>query len=255
MASQAFYPDLAEPGALAEHLLMGIGEIDNELLVKSWPEVIEAQAEGKHFHGTRLFHSHSSATIYCEHRSVYLYLEAERRMFCINFAAEGVEAARAHTSDLVVSASFFRRWGIDHVSPDALDSEFSCVELTERKSALEEVESRWNWYQESIAEGDPDLVAFFEVASLVPELRQLYPFKSVYYFCFSRCTHYPFTKDCPYVKPKYDSETHKVITNYYQVLLHEKVLGEGNAQEVVQIVLQHLPEGCGPAVSCSADYL
>ncbi len=250
-----FYPDLATTGALAEHLLMGIGEIDCELLVQSWPEVIASHSETKNFDGACLFSTHSDVNLYFRRRSSYLYCLAERRMFCISFSDEGIELARAQTVDLAESASLFRRWCIDYVSPTVLASEYSYLDLIERKSAKEEVDMRWKAYHDHLADGHLDLFDFYKVALHTPMLRQLYPYTSMFCFCFSRCSHYPFTTDCPHIKPKCDFKSGQVIPDYYEVFLRNRYLGEGTGEDAAQIVVRYLPRNCGPAVSCTADYL
>lgn len=250
-----FYPDLVKPGDLAACLLDGFGEINIDLKVKTFREGMESLPELKDFTGILLIHSRGYAHIEYKHRSANLFCETERRMFSLSLTDHGIGIAHSRTPDITGTARLFRRWILDRVSPETLASEFCFIELIERKSAREEVEERWNRYQESIAEEHPDLIAFFEVASRTPKLRELYPFTSMYYFCFSRCTHYPFTNDCPVVKPLYDNQNRKTIPNRYEVHLNEKILRAGNAQEAVQLVLDHLPDNCGPASSCTADYL
>ena len=67
-------------------------------------------------------------------------------------------------------------------------------------------------------------------------------------FCFSRCTGYPFSDDCPAVFPD--------PSGGYIVKLRNGVMSRRlNAQVAVRKVVEALPEGCGPAVDGTAENL
>jgi hypothetical protein len=80
-----------------------------------------------------------------------------------------------------------------------------------------------------------------------PELRQLFPYTSLTRLCFSRTTGYPFTNDCPMIEPQENGK--------YRVYLPitQEVIGEGTAEEAVEMTIKHLPLNCGPAVNGTAD--
>jgi hypothetical protein len=104
-----------------------------------------------------------------------------------------------------------------------------------------------------------------EAAKKRPELRQLFPFTSLYSICFSRTTGYPFTADCPHATPIGDgrfraySTKYKIVNrsnegfNYKEAV--DEVIGEGSAEEVIEMLVANLPPDCGPAVSGTAEDL
>ncbi|MET7388928.1 DUF6193 family natural product biosynthesis protein [Streptomyces sp. NPDC005529] len=72
-------------------------------------------------------------------------------------------------------------------------------------------------------------------------LRQLYPWVSMGELHLSRCTGYNWTWDIPYVMP--DAGAYLVAGPKR----NETVGSAATAQEAVAMVIQHLPDGCGPA--------
>ncbi|HVV98690.1 MAG TPA: DUF6193 family natural product biosynthesis protein, partial [Planctomycetaceae bacterium] len=118
-----------------------------------------------------------------------------------------------------------------------------------------EVEWQWTQYEKSLPERFPELMAFFDVARRTPKLRQLFPFTSLNRLCFSRCTGYPYTDDCPAVVPKWGRGSRDIIPNCYTVELGNREIGEGDGAEAVRIVVANLPPNCGPAVAGTADDL
>ena len=101
----------------------------------------------------------------------------------------------------------------------------------------------------------PDFVPLVQEAMKTRQLRLLRPFIAKLWaytnrhgLCFSRCTGYPFSGDCPYIVP--------LGSGRYEVILPSReIVGEGDAQEAVALAVQHLPPGCGPAVHGTASDL
>jgi hypothetical protein len=79
-----------------------------------------------------------------------------------------------------------------------------------------------------------------------PQLRQLYPFTSHDTLCFSRTTGFPYTTDCPMAAPDGDGG--------FRVMQYGgDSLGTGSAHEAADLLVQHLPSNCGPAVDATAE--
>ena len=62
-------------------------------------------------------------------------------------------------------------------------------------------EARWNMILQRLEIGDSwvdrGLRPLAQLAREDPDLGRLFPFKSLWRLCFSRCSDYPFTNDCP----------------------------------------------------------
>jgi hypothetical protein len=93
------------------------------------------------------------------------------------------------------------------------------------------------------------LLPLFLEAAKRPELRQLFPFTSVGFLCFSRKTAYPFSHDCPIA---FCREAGFFIV---MAIDQKTILGEGDAQQAADIIVANLPPNCGPATHGSADTL
>lgn len=80
-----------------------------------------------------------------------------------------------------------------------------------------------------------------------PELRRLFPYTSLTRLCFSRTTGYPFTHDCPVIEPQGNGRYSVYMPN------SQEIIGEGTADQAVEMVVKNLPPNCGPAVNGTAD--
>ena len=95
--------------------------------------------------------------------------------------------------------------------------------------------------------GLPELV---EAAFRKEELRRLFPFTSLYLLCFSRCTGYPFTNDCPSVCPDRGGQGFVVFGSN---------LGSGvesrcsTAETAIEQLVRLLPPGLGAAVHGTSE--
>lgn len=73
-----------------------------------------------------------------------------------------------------------------------------------------------------------------------PELRELFPFTSHMRLCFSRCSAYPFTIDCPAVAAS--REGYHVVACWVVSDPMPPVLGStADPEEAIQVVVDHLP--------------
>jgi hypothetical protein len=234
---EQLYPDLKEKGGLKSALHCALQEIGSSLTVS------ELDKAGKPFAG-------AFAHVQKGTRLSQVFTAAEERLFLLDFWNRGVQLASGQTPNLVKAAQVIDKW-IDHgCSIDALQK-FDFVQIdpsTRAYERSEEVEHRWQNYLSCIHERFPELAAFVTEAANRPELRQLFPYTSLNQFCFSRCTGYPFTEDTPYVAPLGEAK--------YEVFnASGQLIDTGSAQQAVDMVVENLPEGCGPAVPGTAEDL
>ncbi len=123
--------------------------------------------------------------------------------------------------------------------------------------AKAEVEARWQVFLDGrcfVARQRPKLKPLITAAAQRPELRQLLPVISMQMMlCFSRSTGVPYTRDTPYVwvlgKGRYRVHAPDATADVPE----GTVLGEGDAETAVALVVANLPEGCGPAVVGTAE--
>jgi hypothetical protein len=94
---------------------------------------------------------------------------------------------------------------------------------------------------------DPAVIA----ASRRPALRQLFPTMSMKMcLMFSRCTRFPFSTDLPRIV-----NSGEFAYTVYAGFPSQAVLGSGDADYVADLVVEHLPQDCGPAFVGSVDEL
>lgn len=80
-----------------------------------------------------------------------------------------------------------------------------------------------------------------------PRLRELFPWVGMWELHFSRCTEQRWTWDVPYIGPSAAGRDH---TGPYSVdgpSRTQKAGEAATAQQAVAMVVERLPEGCGPA--------
>jgi hypothetical protein len=180
-----------------------------------------------------------------------VYIGAKERLFIFDCWSRGVMLAQGSTPCLDELARAIDRWVASDCTVGALSSEFGFVRAQSDAGVYErgeEVAERWRDYLSHIGGRFPELAEFVRAAAARPELRRLFPFTSLNTFWFSRCTGYPFTRDTPYVRP--------MPGGGYEVAGPDgRVLGRGHGEEAAELVIRHLPPGCGPAVAGTADDL
>ena len=230
------YPDLIEQGGLANALQAALRKIGSLLPVsefdESLPFLVYARVESGY-------------------RFSQIYIGSHIRMFSFDFWNRGVCLAHGATPEILEMAKSIDKWIASGCSTGELMSMFSFVKVDQSASAYErgeEVEMQWQDCLASFGTRFPKLMAFVNAAAAEPKLRQLFPFTSLNYFCFSRCTGYPFTQDTPVVVP--------LGQDQYEIMSYSgESLGRGNAAEAVAIAVAALPPNCGPAVPGTAEQL
>ena len=178
-----------------------------------------------------------------------VYVAAEERLFLFDISRDGVMYGNGRTSSIDEMTSAMNDWIAKNRTVDEI-GRLPCITLVETAHVYDcggEVDHRWDSY---LSGADPhlrDLMPFIELAAQQPLLRNLFPYTSHSTFCFSRCTGYPFSYDCPHVTP---------ADGQFTVGLHAgKTLGTGDAKFAVSLVLDNLPAQCGPAIRGTADTL
>ena len=249
------YPELTATDSLASLLCQKLGETDITLRVVPYQESIENPSVAPDVQSVLLKYSRWNVTFANTERSIYLTCSEDRRLFTCHCSEYEIPRARLQTSHLEEVAHLFRLWVLEQMdSADLAHARgVGSVQVFPRISAHKVVDARWAKYDTHLAD-DPlglNLLDFYQVAKATPELRQLFPFTSMWNLCFSRCTHYPFTRDCPHVRAKQKFKSHAVVPGYYEVFLRERYLGEGPAVIAARIVVRYLPRNCGPALLCN----
>lgn len=235
--TEKLYPDLIEKGGLVSALQSALLEInsplkvkDNELSLSGFP--VYARVESNN-------------------RFSQIYIASEERLFISDFWESGIMLGNACTDSLIELAQVLHEWLGTTIILTELAKKFKFIKVDEKAKYFEtgrEVEWQWQSLQNYIPESMPELLPFLNEANQNPRLRKLFPFTSHYNFCFSRCTGYPFSGDCPYALPSKNSG--------YQVFDSKgKFIGEGNAKESVELVIKNLPANINGAIRGTAEDL
>jgi hypothetical protein len=183
-------------------------------------------------------------------RSGNVGIAARETLFMASFWVSGVQLASLQTPSLTVLANSLHMWLIEECSTSSLQDTISAVVVSESTSFYEDgptayVEFKWAKLREQTRQMMPRLYPVVQLAYGTPAFRQLLPYTSLDTLCFSRCTGYPFTRDCPTIAPS--------TPGVFRVLdPKRKPLGEGNADTAVEIARANLPADCGPALHGTA---
>lgn len=241
------YPDIVAAGGLSNALAQAFVELKSPLQPAPLVNFIShARTEG----GSRA----------CQ-----MFIAAKERLFLFDFWSKGVSYGRGSTSSLHDAAQAIHFWITEQPSLADMQHRFSFFIADEKGVAHEAgyaVEFQWetlrNHWARSVG-GNPDAMSplpLIEAAMQQPELRQLFPFTSHYMLHFSRTTGYPFTNDCPYAVPTENGRFRVYLTSRGASAEDMgEMLGEGDANEAVAILVANLPPDCGPAVDGTADDL
>jgi uncharacterized protein DUF6193 len=258
----SFYSDLTEAGGLGPAIQTQLNAIGSPLTVK------KADPE---FSGSLPF---DCEVIEEKQRFSQINIAKHQRLFIVDFWDRGVFLAQSSTPMLPKVAEAINAWIAEESSCGELQRKFPfvSVESTEEfheQGAAAEVERKWQALYRSVKSDDSkaELAPLVEKAMKVPALRQLFPFTSVVWLCFSRCTGHPFSGDCPSVCSSSwipDEEARPTpeqraalgpIKPYTVADSNRHFLGEGDVAVAIELILQHLPPNCGPAIQGTADYL
>jgi len=183
-------------------------------------------------------------------RSSQIYVAANERLFLFDIWRDGVMYGNGRSADMDEMTHAITEWVGNACSVSAIE-ERSCIQLLDTAFVYDngdEVEHRWKSY---LSDSDPylrELMPFITLAARHPSLRSLFPYTSHSTFCFSRCTGYPFSYDCPHVTP--DGQGHFTVATPAG-----PTLGTGDAAHALSLVLDNLPANCGRAIRGTAAKL
>lgn len=180
---------------------------------------------------------------------------SQERLFLSEFWERGVVLARMKTTSLDVVTQGLLAWYVDMTSTSAFERAVADVEICPHAASYQAgasnyVDYRWSELLDRSNDQSaiPGLAELVRAAAKRVELRSLLPFTSHEWLSFSRCTGYPFSGDCPSIRP--------ASVSTFQVLgAARKSLGAGDVGETLNIVVSNLPEEIGPAVHGRADDL
>ena len=240
------YPDIVAAGTLSNALAKAFADLGSPLRPEALINfLVFAQTE----RGSR----------FCQ-----MYIAAHERLFIFDFWSKGVGYGKGSTGNLHDAAQAIHFWLIEQPDLARMQDRFDFFTADAQGLAHEAgraVEYQWKRLRESwarSAETHPDSLSplvLIEAALQQPELRQLFPFTSLYSLHFSRTTGYPFTNDCPFAVP--------LGTNHFRVYRPRggsftatgEILGEGNANEAIALLVSNLPPHGGPAIAGTANDL
>lgn len=238
------YPDVVAAGDLSKALAQALANLGSPLQPESLINFLVCARTGR---GSR---------------SSQMYIAAHERLFIFDFWFKGVGYGKGSTSSLLDAAQAIHFWIIEQPGLARMHDRFSFFTAEAQGLAHEAghaIDYQWERLRKSwarSAEAHPDALSplpLIEAAMQQPELRQLFPFTSLYPLHFSRTTGYPFTNDCPYAVP--------ITNNRFRVYLkrHDEdfesmgeIIGEGDVNGVVAMLVASLPPNCGPAVDGTA---
>jgi len=218
---ESLYPDVAALAGLPNALQHALDAIGSSLRVAK-------QEVPKGFP--------SYARLESSERFSQIYIAAEERLFLPDFWCRGVIYANGKSSELDDVARAVDVWVGSDCTIGELASEFRFIAPEQKAEAFEqgrEVEWAWMKYVGSLDEHRASLQPFVNAASVHPQLSQLFPFPSLNWFCFSRCTGYPYTRDIPYVFA-HDAGRVEVFNPEGQSI------GIGGVDEAIELVVANL---------------
>jgi hypothetical protein len=248
------YPDLVEAGGLSIALSKALAASGSKLKVTTVENFIPY------------------ARVADKSRSSQMYIAAQERLFIFDFWSQGVLYANGvcrKLNDAVQAIHFWISEGPDLAKMEKKFKFFRPTDVGKAHEAGQAVEHQWQsllqrWTERESGMFDPSVSPrpLIEAAMKRPELRQLFPYTSLYSLCFSRTTGYPFTYDCPHASP-IGGGRFLAYSSTYTILEDDEgdreaihgVIGEGTAEEVIDMLIADLPPGCGPAVSGTAKDL
>lgn len=240
------YPDIVAAGSLSNALAKAFADLGSPLQPESpIPFLVYARTEG----GSR----------FCQ-----MYIAAHERLFIFDFWSSGVGYGKGATRSLHDAAQAIHFWIIEKPDLARMQDRFSFFTADPKGLAHEAgraVEYQWerlraNWERQD-EPGSISPLPLIDAAMQRAELRQLFPFTSLYTLHFSRSTGYPFTSDCPYARPIGNNRfrAYKASARALNPETTDEIIGEGDASEVIAMLVAHLPPDCGPAVEGTADDL
>jgi hypothetical protein len=250
------YPDVVEAGGVPMALAKALADLPGALQVST------------------LENSTTYARVADGARSSQLSIALHERLFLFYFGSEGVGYGNGKSSILTEAAQAIHFWITQKPSIAVMERRFEVFKSSEAGKAHETgqiVGYQWDsllytWRQrerDSPYRWSP--LPVIQAARKRPDLRQLFPFTSLNNLCFSRTTGFPYTDDCPHTmstgdgcyraySAKYKLEKRTYNGSDWMGKVYE-VIGEGSAEEVIEMLVMNLPPNCGPAVNGTADDL
>jgi hypothetical protein len=238
------YPDIVAAGSLAKALAQAFAELGSPLQPES---LINFLVFARTERGSR----------FCQ-----MYIAAHERLFLFDFWFRGVGYGNGSTSSLHDAAQAIHFWLIEQPNLTRMQDCFSFFTADKKGLAHEAgraVEYQWetlraNWARQ-YKPGSLSPLPLIDAAMEQPELRQLFPFTSLYTLHFSRTTGFPFTLDCPYAAPIGNNRfrAYKASSRALNPDATGEMIGEGNAAAVISMLVAHLPPDCGAAVEGTAN--
>jgi hypothetical protein len=203
-------------------------------------------------------------------RSCEMALASRPRLILPGFWSDGILMGNGKTPHLSDCAEGIAAWIKEGVSVAIMKERFPFFQVSEGAEEFEGgrgvdyVWSKMDW----LAQEYPRLMPLVETARRSPQLRQLLPFTSHESLHFSRCTGFPYTEDVAHAVPlgegryralgpgyRIVERTHHPLgmgDPYHYKVADYDLLGEGDAEHVIDLIVSALPEGCGPAIRGTA---
>ncbi len=195
-----------------------------------------------------------------------IYIAAKEKLYLPDFWRDGACLAHGATdniSDLIKAIDY---WLNQDISTQDLALQFSFVNPSDKAVHFDnnkEIEYAWN----NLATEDDDkgLKEFIDVASKNEVLNKLFPFTSLYTLCFSKCTGYPYDSTglpnvtmidnrnfcLPGGLPENEKIQHENLSSkgrlYLVTIDRTQIIGKGDANEALKMVMDNLPNDIGPA--------
>ncbi len=244
------YPDVLKAGGLREAFSDALIRLGSALKVSTVKDFIPY------------------ARVESNSRFSQTYIAAHRRLFVLDFWAGGIVFGNAACKDITDAANAIHFWIFETPTIALMEERFKIFQSTEEGKAHEAgrgIEYQWESLLQTWAETEKTLLdssmspkPLIEAAMKHFELRRLFPFTSMYRLRFrcdaeSSMIDYPFAESAGNNIFRAYSPKHEVVDRYhndfhYQSEVHE-VIGEGTAEEVVRMLVAHLPRNREETIS------
>ena len=181
-------------------------------------------------------------------KSCQILLAKNKRVFLVDYWKQGILLANSGIGNKRNAALSINEWLMKDNNFGEFREKYPFVVFTDIAEDFEnnnEVDYSWKKYLKEIPEHYPELQNFVFAAYKNNTIKKLFPFMSLNNFCFSRCTGYPYTTDCPYV---YVEDGIIIIKNW-----EGKILGKASVKESIKIILDNIPDDFSFAVKGIVD--
>ncbi|MDQ3263901.1 MAG: DUF6193 family natural product biosynthesis protein [Myxococcota bacterium] len=237
----AHYPELEPGGGLAAAL--------ERALEPLWPGASVPRLEPPFL---------AMADVRAQGRMANLTLATGERRFLLELRSLGVAYGAGGTTSLPDVARAITLFVRDSASVAAVRAaapwlKFSDLAVAHEAGPAAFVTHAWKTLSATLdkeprASALRGLIPLVEACRARPRLRALLPLAAGDRLSFSRTTGYPYLTDCPTAR-----HLGKTRFAVYGAPPSGHTLGEGDAAKVAEVIEQHLPPGCGPAVQGTAQ--